>query len=50
MFHDWRHGLMAAFIAAVIIACLFGPYVISIVLGGLGLLCYLSAGHRSPEA
>ena len=28
--------------AAVFVACLFGPYMISVILGGLGLMCYLS--------
>ena len=32
---DWRNSLMLGFIAAVFVACLFGPYMISVVLGGL---------------
>jgi hypothetical protein len=39
---DWRNGLMLGFIGAVFVACLFGPYMISLMLGALGLLCYLS--------
>jgi hypothetical protein len=39
---DWRNSLMLGFIATVFVACLFGPYLISVMLGGLGLMCYLS--------
>jgi hypothetical protein len=46
---DWRNSLMLGFIAAVFVACLFGPYMISVVLGGLGLTCYLTK-HARPGA
>jgi hypothetical protein len=46
---DWRNSLMLGFIAAVFVACLFGPYMISVMLGGLGLTCYLSK-HIRPGA
>jgi hypothetical protein len=46
---DWRNSLMLGFIAAVFVACLFGPYMISVVLGGLGLTCYFSK-HIRPGA
>ncbi|MGX1790987.1 hypothetical protein ACWIGM_29845 [Bosea sp. NPDC055332] len=46
---DWRNSLMLGFIAAVFVACLFGPYMISVVLGGLGLTCYFTK-HARPGA
>jgi hypothetical protein len=46
---DWRNSLMLGFIAAVFVACLFGPYMISVMLGGLGLTCYLTK-HARPGA
>ena len=49
MILDWRNSLMLGFIGAVFVACLFGPYMISVMLGGLGLMCYLSK-HIRPEA
>lgn len=49
MILDWRNRLMLGFIAAVFVACLFGPYMISVMLGGLGLMCYFSK-HIRPEA
>lgn len=33
--------LMRGFIAAVFLLCLFGPYALSILIGCLGLSCYL---------
>jgi hypothetical protein len=46
---DWRNSLMLGFIAAVFVTCLFGPYMISVMLGGLGLTCYLTK-HARPGA
>jgi len=48
MILDWRNGLMLGFIATVFVACLFGPYMISVMLGALGLMCYLSK-HARPK-
>ncbi|MEN5083962.1 hypothetical protein ABE438_15885 [Bosea sp. TWI1241] len=47
MTFDWRNGMMIGFIASVFVACLFGPYMISVMLGSLGLLCYLSRHLRT---
>lgn len=46
---DWRNSLMLGFIVAVFVTCLFGPYMISVMLGGLGLTCYLTK-HARPGA
>lgn len=37
----WSIWLMRGFIASVFLFCLFGPYGISILIGGLSLGCYL---------
>ena len=36
----WSAWAMRAFIGSVFIACLFGPYALSILIGCLGLGCY----------
>lgn len=47
---DWRSGLMLGFISAVFIACLFGPYMISVMLGALALMCYVFVRNIRHES